>query len=190
MKSLTRRDALRASAFLLAALTAACATSPETTPAQVVADLTGAVGTLRRIAPLVFAADPRAVSAAEQQRILGDLTSAKDALGGLNTAVPAQAGASEADRIDGWINLAMDDLAFVTPAAATAIPALAPFVMPIQALDAILPEIEAFVNRYLPTSMTKAAGRRDAGRRAKALGPARYTPDEARATLNIPIVHP
>jgi len=167
------------------------------TPAQVVADLSGILPVIQGVEAAVVKAAPNALGTTKStiDTVLAD---AANALGGLTTTLPASTGASKADQIDGWINVAMNDITEV----AGFIPSLAPIVLPLTMVEAILPEVEAFINQYLPASMTTpppAVALRFAARRtAKRLGLARaispatglpMTADEARAALGIPIVH-
>jgi hypothetical protein len=89
--------------------------------------------------------------------------------------MPAVAGASKAQIIDGYLN----DV--VATAAAVAPP---PYNIALIAAEVILPEVEAFINQYLPLTVTA----RFPSARIGAAMP--MSPDQARAKLGIPIVHP
>ena len=148
-------------------------TAPVTsvTPAQVAADLTGLVNTLQAIVPQVEAAAPNALTAAQKASLTSDLANAKTALAGFVAGMPATAGASRAAVIDGYLNDIIGVAATVAPP---------PYNTAFVAAEVIMPEVEAFVNQYLPSSVTTAP-------RMAAMS---MTPDEARRVLHIPVVHP
>jgi hypothetical protein len=170
---------LLAGSFLLVSCSS---TTPTVTPAQVAADLTGIVTTLQNIEPLIVAADPAALTAAQQKTLTDDLAYAKAGLATLTAGLPATAGASAASRIDGYVNDVLNTLVFVS----STVPGLQPYAAPIAAIDAVLPEVEAFVNQYLPTSVTNTGARKVAARMAARSA---MTPDQGRRELAIPIVH-
>src|SRR6266481_5032712 len=84
MKRLTAAGAL-ALAFL-----SGCANT-SVTPAQVIADLQGAVTMLRTIEPLIVLADPKALSSAQQASLSDDLDKAAEALAVLSSGLPDDA---------------------------------------------------------------------------------------------------
>lgn len=159
----------------LAVLAGCLTTTPPATPAQIGADLQGLVTALQSYMPTVYAAAPKAFSQAQQNQIATDLALASKALAVFVPGMPATSAASIAQTIDGYINDAVSVLASVAPG----VPALAPYVPVIAAVQAILPTIEAFVNRYLPASVTTPK----AGAMLQPMAPA-----DARKVLGIPVV--
>ncbi len=85
--------------------------------------------------------------------ITSDLTLAQGALTALTANTPATTGASTAQQIDGWINTVIDTAS--SPPLIGLIPA--PFSDAVEAAAVLLPPIEAFINQYLPASMTGVA---------------------------------
>ena len=150
----------------------------DVTPAQIAADATGIVNELATLLPQIENVAPKAFSQTQLAQITNDISLAQKALANLSAGMPATNGASVAQQIDFYINDAVGALATVAPS----IPVLAPYVLPIDAVEAILPGIEAFVNQYLPSSVTKASLVRTAGS-------LNMTPDQARSQLGIPVVH-
>jgi hypothetical protein len=152
-----------------------------TTPSQVVADLQGVVTELATIEPLIVKAAPSALTAAQQATIASDIAQAQSTLTQLQAGLPAATGASVASTIDGYVNDAVGTLATV----ATSIPVLAPYAVPIDAIDAVLPAAETWINQYLPpatTAPTAAA----IGRKHHPVSP--HTVVWGRQTLHIPTV--
>jgi len=171
--------AIRRRAFMLIAATLAACGAKTPTPAQVVADLTGIVGTLKLDFPLIVKLAPKALTADQQTEIGDDITKSKEALVNIVAGMPADAGAPIAQQIDMWINDVMNTL---VPLAAM-IPGAQAYAVALAAIDAILPDVESFVNQYIPSAvkMSKVFGRAS---RVK------LAPDAARKLLGIPVVHP
>jgi hypothetical protein len=176
----SRRARYFVGAALSVALLTACSTTTGTptalTPAQVSADLQGALTALSTVDGLIVAASPNAISAANQKTITAVLTSAQTELAALSATTPASSGASTAATIDGYLNTAVGILASVS----SAVPGLSTFSPEIDAVDAVLPAVEAFVNQYLPANVTAA-------RFAPRAHSTRFTLDQARAVLHIAV---
>jgi hypothetical protein len=147
------------------------------TPAQVVADLTGLVQTLTTVETGVVTADPKALTSAQQTTLTTALANAKAVLTQLNAGLPAPNGASIASQIDGYLNSVVAVLASIPSA----------YSVELGAASMLLPTVEAFVNQYLPASITASASANVLALRAKAA--LTMTPDGARVRLGIPIVH-
>lgn len=172
----------------LALMLFGCASSA-ITPPQVAADLTGLVATLQQMEPVVVAADPGAFTAAQQAALANDLANAQKALAGFSAGMPAAAGASIAQTIDAYLNDAVDTIAEVVPEDLK----LSAWIGPIDAIDAVLPMVETFVNQYLPASATTIAGvpiPTISHARHQRAALVAMTPDQGRAFLGIPLVHP
>lgn len=158
---------------------AGCGTTgtPAVTPAQVAADLSGLVTTLTTVIPQIERAAPGALTPSQQTALANDLQNARIALAGFTAGIPASVGASKAQIIDGYIADVLSTAVAVAPP---------PYNTALIAAEVILPEVEMFINQYLPASITQPAAARFASAR---VGAAAMTPDQARAKLGIPIVH-
>ena len=176
---MNRTIAAVAGAAMLA-LTACSTSTTDVTPAQVAADLSGLVATLATIVPQIERAAPNALTQAQQTALANDLSNAQKALASFAAGIPATTGASKAQVIDGYLN----DI--IATAAAVAPP---PYNTAMIAAEVILPQIEAFVNQYLPQSWTQQAMAIFAPTPALKVGAVAMSPDEARRVLSIPIVH-
>ena len=182
-------------AALIAALlllTACLNTPPGTTttliPAQVTTDLQGGLTALSTIESLILATNPKAISAADQATINTVLANAQSGLATLSATTSAASGASTLATIDGYLNAGVGILANV----ADNVPGLSNFAPEINAVDALLPTVEAFVNPLLtaaPATVTASASpvvlvvAKYAGRSHSTV----YTPDQARVKLRIPV---
>lgn len=154
---------------------------PVTTPAQVAADLTGVVHTLMQIEPLIVLADPTAFTQAQKLAMANDLDNAQKTLATFSAGMPASQGASVAQQIDGYLNDAANTLAAMAPN----IPALAKWSPALDAIDALLPVVEAFAGPSTIAGVPTRTLSMARGVRIHAL-----TPDQARQALGIPVVHP
>lgn len=173
------RSALAGSSLLALA---ACGTgTTAVTPAQVAADLSGLVTALSTIVPQVEHAAPTALTPSQQTTLANDLANAKAALATFAAGMPAATGASKAQVIDQYINTILATLAPITPP---------PYNVGVIAAEVILPEVEAFVNQYLPVSWTQQVAAMFKPTPAPKVGAAMaMSPDQARVKLGIPIVH-
>lgn len=170
-------------------LLAGCSSTPApaTVPAQVAADLTGILHTLMQIEPLIVLAAPASFTQAQKLAMQNDLDNAVKVLTRLSAGMPAGSGASVVQEIDVYLNDVVNTLAAVSPL----VPILAPWSPIIDALDAVLPTIEVFVNRTLPTPMTTIAGvPKFSLRAARGVRMSPMTADQGRQALGIPVVHP
>ncbi len=135
----------------LAVTLAGCA-GTTLTPSQIVADAATLAKGLAGALTAVASAVPNLLPAGMLATLESDLTLAEGAASALNTNLPATSGASIAQTIDGYINAVLNTLA--APPLNGLIPA--PFNTAIAAAAVVVPEIEAFVNRYLPTASAVA----------------------------------
>jgi hypothetical protein len=183
-----RRTFLTASPALLVA---ACngTTTQTLTPAQVAADLQGALSSLSTVEGLIVAVSPNALGA-DKATIDTVLASAQSELATLSGTTPVGTGASIAQTIDGYLNTGVGILAKVS----ADVPGLSNFSPEINAVDAILPAVEAFVNQNLPASMTAptAALASPLGatitKYAHRTHSTQFTLAQARARLRIPVM--
>ena len=175
MPMLSRRTLLPT---LLATTALAGCNGVALTPAQIVTDVgTLAKGLSGALTALVAAA-PSLIPATTVTTLQNDLTLAQGAASSLSSTLPAANGADIAQRVDGYINAVLNTLA--APPINGLIPA--PFNLAIAGAALLVPEIEQFVNQYLPTasaSLAMASAR--ASLMAKA--PGMMTLDAARAEL-------
>ena len=181
----TRRAILGAAPAILAG----CSLLGNLTPAQVLADasgilssLSGAVSTVNANAATLLALGIKIVPSTLAPVAAG-IATAQQLVAALSTGLPASQSASTLQTVEAYINDALNALAAVTPAAAVAFPAVAPVVAIIEAVAALAPTIEAFVNQYVAAPTTTASVR------AKAIAPT-MAPATARMVLGIPVVGP
>jgi hypothetical protein len=177
-------------AIILALAGCTPGSSPTTlTPAQVATDLTGALTALSTVEGLMVAASPKAISPSDQKTINTVLVNAQSALASLSSTTPAATGASTAAVVDGYLNTAVGILA----SASSTVPSLAAFAPEIDAVDAVLPAVEAFVNQYQPApAIGTPIGGTPIGVPAAALFSSRvhstrFTLAQARTKLRIPV---
>ena len=147
---LTRRTI----AFAVPALALASCAGVALTPAQIVADAGTLANGLSGALNGLVAAYPALIPAATAATLQSDLLLAASAASSLSASVPATTGASTAQTIDGYINAVLNTLA--APPINGLIPT--PFNSVIAAAAIVVPEIEAFVNQYLPTAAAVAPG--------------------------------
>jgi hypothetical protein len=153
MPHLTRRHLLASTVLIVpVAGCAALGLSTTLTPATIVSQALALAQGLSGMLTQVAAAYPALVPAATLAMLTKDLTLATGAANTLTTALPAASGASIAQTIDGYINAVLTTLA--GPPINGLIPS--PFNMAVAAAAIVVPQIEAFVNQYLPASMTTA----------------------------------
>lgn len=149
-----------AAALVGSPLLAACGTGA-LTPASIVAEAGTLANGLLGAVKAVAAADPALIPANLLATIETDLGLAQSAVGSLSANAPATSGASTVQTINGWINAVLNTLA--APPINGLIPA--PFNMAVAAAAIVVPDLEAFVDQYLPT----AAAAAPAAARARAM---------------------
>jgi hypothetical protein len=200
----TRRLALLGTTSLATAglVTLAGCASTSGVPAQILADAKGAINGLRKAASDISTLEPSilppsGLAKIENPQGTGYLDLALALANGISTTTTAPAGATTLQTVEADVNLAMDDLAGVTPALAAAFPALEPAVLLIDAAVVLMPIVETFINSALPTSGNPAARiglakARAAARAPTIIGadgkPRPMTPSDARAILRVPTV--
>lgn len=172
-----RRHLLATAALTpVAAALAACGTT--LTPAQIVtqagATATGLAGAIKQ----VIAAYPSLIPATTAVTIQTDLADASAAATSLSASLPATTGASLVQTVEGYINAVLTVLA--GPPINGLIPA--PFNMAVTAASILIPQLEAFVNTYLPATAAASPVALAARHRFAALAPA-MTPEAAVAIL-------
>lgn len=159
-------------------LLCACAVSPgipAVLPAQIPLDLTGAVMILLRIQPVIVMTAAGAFTAAQKHAMETGLNKATRALGTLSAGMPADRGAQLVQEIDAAVDETVGILTGVIPFA----PRLAKWLPVIDAVDAVLPDAERFVDERLGLGRPVRTG----ARRLPAM-----TPDQARQALGIRVI--
>lgn len=144
------------------------------TPAQVPADLTGVTMMLLRVQPLIVYMKPGAFTAAQRKQMEADINKALLAVRQLSAGMPLDRGIALAREADIPLSRTLDILGAVVPVQ----PALTRWAPVIDAIDAVLPAVEKFVDGSTP-EIRPAVTR---GRRTPAM-----TPDQGRLALGIRI---
>jgi|HubBroStandDraft_4_1064222.scaffolds.fasta_scaffold208870_2 hypothetical protein len=172
---LSRRAILGAP--LAAALTRCGANS--LTPAQIVTEAgivaKGLSGALTQVA----GADPKLIPATTLATMQNDLTLAQGAAATLAPNLPAASGATIVQTVEGYVNAVLNTLA--APPINGLIPA--PFNLAVAAAALLVPDLEAFVNQYLPAASAVAPATYDARLHLRAAAPQVTTLDQAVAIL-------
>lgn len=158
------------------------------TPASVIAFAKGAVDTLLGVgnaAPpgllvAISKADPALLPASLVAGFLPRLSDAETLLAGVSTTTAALTSATTLQSVEGDIN---DVMSFIGGAAAN-VPALAPYVLLVDAISVATQIIEQFVNSQFPAQATAALNPRLATQRAGAAKRG-MTPELAAARLGV-----
>ena len=126
--------------------------APSLTPAQIVTEAgtvaKGLSGALTQLA----GADPSLIPAGTLATLQSDLTLAQGAASALSTSLPASNGAATVQTVEGYINAVLNALA--APPINGLIPA--PYNLAVTAAALVVPDLEAFVNQYLPAASAVA----------------------------------
>jgi len=149
------------------------------TPAQIVTEAGVAAKGLSGALTQVASADPKLISATTLATMQNDLTLAQGAASALAPNLPAASGATIVQTVEGYINVVLNTLA--APPINGLIPA--PFNMAIAAAALVVPDLEAFVNQYLPAASAVAPVTYAARLQLRAAAPQVTTLDQAVAIL-------
>jgi len=149
------------------------------TPAQIVTEAATVAKGLSGAMTQLASADPNLIPASTLTTLQGDLTLAQGAASALNASLPASSGASTVQIIDGYINAVLNTLA--APPINGLIPA--PFNMAVTAAALVAPDLEAFVNQYLPAASTVSPATYAARLQLRGAAPQVTTVDQALAIL-------
>lgn len=182
---LSRRAILRTSALAIpAAALAACTTAGVSVYQQVLADLQGMVPELGDIFSAIQTLSPKAFTQQQAAQITSALDLAGKLLASLSANTPAPTAAQTIETIESEVNTVLRDFGAVLPGAAAAFPALAPYIPIYDAVVALLPGIELWVNQVIGVVPPAASA-------APPVQPiqSRFTPDQARARLGIHTVN-
>ncbi len=172
---LSRRAILGAP--LAAALTSC--DSNALTPAQIVTEAGVAAKGLSGALTQLAGTDPKLIPAAMLATLQNDLTLAQGAASSLTTNLPAASGATTVQIVEGYLNAVLNTLA--APPINGLIPA--PFNMAVAAAALVVPDLEAFVNQYLPAAAAVAPATYAARLRLRAAAPQVTKLDQAIAIL-------
>jgi len=149
------------------------------TPAQIVAEAGVAAKGLSGALTQVARADPKLIAANTLATLQNDLTLAQGAASALTSNLPAASAATVVQTVEGYINAVLNTLA--APPINGLIPA--PFNMAIAAAAFVVPDLEAFVNQYLPAASAVAPATFAARLQLRAAAPQVTTLDQAVAIL-------
>ncbi len=172
---LSRRAILGAP--MAAALT--CCGAEALTPAQIVAEAGVAAKGLSGALTQIARADPKLIAASTAATLQNDLTLAQGAASALAPNLPAASGAAVVQTVEGYINAVLNTLA--APPINGLIPA--PFNLAVAAAALLVPDLEAFVNQYLPAASAVAPATYAARLQLRTAAPQITTLDQAVAIL-------
>jgi len=145
------------------------------TPAQIVTEAGVVAKGLSGALTQVAGADPKLISATTLATLQNDLALAQGAASSLTTAMPAASGATVVQTVEGYINAVLNILA--APPINGLIPS--PFNLAVAAAALLVPDLEAFVNQYLPTAAAVAPATYVARLQLRAAAPQVTTLDRA-----------
>lgn len=176
-----RRSMLSTSALVAAgaALAACVASPPGMLPAQILADVTGALNQLALVVPALAATQPPVLTKMVEATLLNDLGIAQSFMDTISGSTPAQTGVTVLARAEGYFNAV---LAALLP---LAIPS--PFNLIVLAANIIAPELEAYIASLVPPSVTPTPAPAPAAARVKSVEHP-MTLAQARKALKVPTV--
>ena len=145
------------------------------TPAQIVAEAGVAAKGLSGALTQLAAVDSTLIPPATLATVQNDLTLAQGAASSLSANLPATNGASTVQTVEGYINAVLNTLA--APPINGLIPA--PFNIAVSAVALLVPDLEAFVNQYLPTASAVSPATYAARAQLRAAAPQVSTVDQA-----------
>lgn len=175
-----RRSMLNTSALISAgAVLTACAlnqlSSAGTIPAQLVADVEGALNQLAIVLPALTATTPPALTTAQEAPLLTDVNLALGFMATIGSTTPAQTGITVLARAEGYFNAALAGL--------LAVPIPPPYNLIVIAANVVAPELEAYINSLIPVTAPTPAPTPAKARAAKVAHG--MTLDQARMVLKI-----
>jgi hypothetical protein len=178
-----RRSMLSTSAMVpLVAAVAACSSvpsAPGTLPAQILADVTGALNQLAAVIPSLTMTTPPVLSQTVEATLLADVNYALGFMGTVSSSTPATPGATVLARAEGYFNAVL--------VALLPLPIPAPFNLIIVAANVVAPELEALIASFVPPTVTPVPAPAPAAARAKMVAHG-MTIEKARAVLKVPTV--
>ena len=149
------------------------------TPTQIVTEAGVAAKGLSGALAQLAAADPKLLPATTLSTLQNDLMLAQGAASSLTSALPAASGATVVQTVEGYLNAVLNTLA--APPINGLIPT--PFNLAIAAAALLVPDLEAFVNQYLPTASAVSPATYAARLQLRAAAPQVTTLDQAVAIL-------
>ena len=178
-----RRSMLSTSAMVpLVAAVAACsqvASPPGTLPAQILADVTGALNQLAAVIPSLTMTTPPVLSQTVEATLLADVNYALGFMATVSSSTPAATGVTVLARAEGYFNAVL--------VALLPLPIPAPFNLIIVAANVVAPELEALIASFVPPTVTPVPAPAPAAARAMKAGHGMDL-DTARKTLKVPTV--
>ncbi len=149
------------------------------TPAQIVTEAgTVAKGLSGALAQLA-GADPTLIPTGTLATLQSDLALAQGAASALNTSLPASNAASTVQTVEGYVNAVLNALA--GPPINGLIPP--PYNLAVAAAALVVPDLEAFVNQYLPAGSAVAPATHAARLQLREAAPRITAVDQALAIL-------
>jgi len=149
------------------------------TPAQIVTEAGVAAKGLSVALAQVAGTDPSLIPATTLATLQNDLTQAQSAASSLTTSLSAASGGTIVQTVEGYLNAVLNTLA--APPINGLIPA--PFNLAVAAAALVVPDLEAFVNEYLPAASVVAPATFAARLQLRAAAPQVTTLDQAVAIL-------
>lgn len=143
-----RRSMLSTSALVAAgsATLAACSmfstSAAGTVPAQIVADVDGALNQLAMVLPALTATAPPSLTKAQETPLLADVNQALGFMALVGPTTQAQTAATAMARAEGLFNAVL--------AALLAVPIPPPYNLIVIAANVVAPELEAYLNTLIP----------------------------------------
>jgi hypothetical protein len=178
-----RRSMLSTSAMMAAgaAALAACSSTPSppgTLPAQILADVTGALNQLASVIPSLTKTTPPVLTQSVETTLLADVNYAQGFMATVSSSTPAASGVTVLARAEGYFNAVL--------VALLPLPIPAPFSLIIVAANVIAPELEALIASFIPAPVTPAPVPAPAPAAARARMVAHgMTIEEARKVLKV-----
>jgi len=173
-RSMLSTSALAAASAALAACGATTPSTPGTLPAQILADVTGALNQLALIVPALAMATPPVLTKTVAATLMTDLNDALGFMATISSSTPAQTGATVLARAEGYFNAVL--------AALLPLPIPSPYNLIVVAANVIAPELEAYLASLIPPTVAPAPA--PAATRAK-LAAHGMTLEQARTTLKV-----
>jgi hypothetical protein len=179
-----RREVMSTSALMAAgaAALAACSSvpsAPGTLPAQILADVTGALNQLAAVIPSLTMTTPPVLSQTVEATLLADVNYALGFMATVSSSTPATTGATVLARAEGYFNAVL--------VALLPLPIPAPFNLIIVAANVVAPELEALIASFIPPTVTPVPAPAPAAARAR-MAAHGMSIEKARTVLKVPTV--
>jgi hypothetical protein len=173
-RSLISTTGLMTAGAVLAACGANTPSAPGTLPAQILADVQGALTQLQAVLPGLTMSKPPVISQVEQTSLTGDVSQGLSFLATIGPSTPAQTGVTVLARVEGYLNAVL--------AALVMVPIPSPYNLIVVAANVVAASLEAYINGLIPPAPTPAPA--PAATRAASVAHG-MTLDQAREVLHI-----